>query len=140
MDPVTLKWILAVHVYAILTWVGSLVGLSFILKQHAQANEGARADLIKLEKATAMGADIGATIAMIAGIVMIVQVPELLTKQPWMHAKLTLVAVLLGVHGFQRMRTGKYKRAQVSPEPGWVIPVLELAILGIVVLAVAKPF
>ena len=140
MNPEHLRWILAIHVYAIVTWAGALVGLTYLLKQYASAAEAARADFLSLGKRVAMAADIGATVAIIAGLVMIVQVPELLTKQPWMHPKLTLVAVVLGVHGFQRMRLGKFKRGNVTPNPGWVVPVLEICVLAIIVLAVAKPF
>ena len=140
MDPEQLAWIRAIHVYAIVTWVGALIGLTFLLKQHAVAAEAARADFLSLEKRVAMAADIGATIAIIAGLFMIVQVPELLTKQPWMHPKLALVAVVLGVHGVQRMRLGKFKRGNVTPNPGWVVPVLEICVLAIILLAVAKPF
>lgn len=139
MSPEALRWILAIHVYAMLTWIGALIGLSFILKQHAKAADAARKDFIALEKGVAMAADIGATIAIVAGIYMIVQVPTVM-KQAWMHPKLALVALVLGLHGFQRMRTGKYKRGQVSAEPAWIIPVLEIAIVGIIALAVAKPF
>lgn len=140
MDPVTLKWITAIHVCAIVAWVGALVGLTFLLRQHAKAAEAARADFLSLEKRVAMIADIGATIAIIAGTVILIRVPIILTGAAWMHPKLALVAVLLGLHGFQRMRLGKYKRGNVTPDPSWLAPVLEISVLAIIVLAVAKPF
>lgn len=141
MDYETLKWIRMIHLYAMIVWVGSLIGLTFILRQHAKAAEGAYNDFIELEKGTAMTMDIGATIAMAAGLTMLFSIsPSPLKGQGWMHAKLLMVAILIGVHGFQRMRVGKFKRGEVSANPGWVIPVAEIAVLAIIVLAATRPF
>ncbi|MCP4447679.1 MAG: hypothetical protein GY811_20435 [Myxococcales bacterium] len=141
MDYETLKWIRMIHLYAILSWVGALIGISFILRQHAKAAEGAYKDFIELEKGTAITMDISATIAMICGFAMLFSIsPSPLKGQGWMHAKLFLVVVLAGIHGMQRMRVGKYKRGNVTAEPGWLIPVVEIAALGIIVLASARPF
>ena len=141
MDYETFKWIRVVHIYAILSWTGALVGLSFILRQHSRAAEAARADFIQLEKGTAIAMDISALISMAIGIVMLVVMdPSPMKGGGYMHAKLTLVALMVGIHGMQRIRVGKYKRGEVSAEPAWIIPVLEAAILAIIVLVVAKPF
>lgn len=142
MDVTTLLWLKAGHIFAFLTWVGSLIGLSFILKQHSKAAEASRADFIALEKGTAMAMDIGALIALILGSILLIEIkPSLLKGQGgFMHAKLSLVVVLLGLHGFQRMRVGKYKRGEVTPEPGWVIPAIELSVIAIIVFIVVRPF
>jgi putative membrane protein len=140
MDPETLKWIRVVHIYFVLGWAGSLIGLSFILKQHTKAAEGARNDFIELEKSTAMAMDIMATIAIAAGVVMLMKIPGIMGSGGWIHAKLTLIVVLIGLHGFQRMRVGKYKRGEVGANPGWIIPAVELVVLGIIVMAAGRPF
>jgi len=141
MDYETLKWIRVIHLYGMLTWVGGLVGLSFILKQHAKAAEGAYADFIELEKGTAIAMDIGATVTIACGLAMLFSIsPSPLKGQGWMHAKLLLVVGLIGLHGFQRMRVGKYKRGTVSPNPGWIIPAVEIVAIGIIILAGARPF
>lgn len=137
----TLKWIRVVHICGFLVWMGALFGLSFILRQHSKAAQEARKDFIELEKGTAMAMDISATIAIIAGVLMIMGIePSPMKGQGWLHAKLAVVAVVLGLHGFQRARVGKYKRGEVSAEPAWLIPVLQLSALAIVVLAAARPF
>ncbi len=141
MDYETLKWIRMIHLYGMLTWVGGLVGLSFILKQHAKASEAAYKDFIELEKGTAIAMDIGATVAIACGLAMLFSLtPSPLKGQGWMHAKLLLVVGLIGLHGFQRMRVGKFKRGVVTAEPGWLIPAVEIVALGIIVLASTRPF
>jgi putative membrane protein len=136
----TLTYVRALHIFFVLAWAGSLVGLSFILAQHAKSAEGARNDFIELEKGTAMAMDISAMLAMAAGVYMLVSVPGIMKSGGWIHAKLTLVVVLLGLHGFQRARVAKYKRGEVKANPGWIIPAVELTIFALVMLAAAKPF
>jgi len=135
-----LKWIRVVHLYGMLMWVGSLIGLSFTLRQHAKAAKAAYDDFIALEKGTAMVMDIGALVTMLCGVVMLISHPSLLKGQGWMHAKLLLVVVLIGLHGLQRVRTAKFKRGEVRAGPRWVIAVIELVVLGIIVLVAARPF
>ncbi len=136
----TLTYVRALHIFAVIGWTGALFGLSFILKQHAKSAEGARNDFIELEKGTAMAMDILATLAMIAGVYMLVSMPGIMKSGGWIHAKLTLVVVLLGLHGFQRARVAKYKRGEVKSNPGWIIPAVEATIFALVILAVARPF
>jgi putative membrane protein len=136
----TLKYVRALHIFAVLAWGGALVGLTFILRQHSVAAEGARKDFIELEKGTAMATNIVATIAIAMGVYMLVDIPGMMSTGSWIHAKLTLVALLIGLHGFQRMRVGKYKRGEVTPNPGWIIPAVEVTLFAIVILAAARPF
>lgn len=140
MEFEILTYVRALHIFGVLAWGGSIVGLTFILRQHSVAAEGARADFIELEKGTAMAMDMFATLAMLCGIYMIIKIPGIMSSGGWMHAKLTLILVLLGLHGFQRMRVGKYKRGEVSANPAWIIPAVELTLFAIVILAAAKPF
>jgi putative membrane protein len=133
-------YVRAFHIFGVLAWVGALIGLTFTLMQHAKAAEAARADFIELEKGTAMAMDIFATIAIACGIYLIVSEPSIMKSGGWIHAKLTLVAVLIGLHGFQRARVAKYKRGNVTPNPAWIIPAIEITAFLIVILAAARPF
>lgn len=135
-----LNYVRALHIFAVLAWAGGLIGLTFILRQHAKAAEGAHKDFVELEKATAMAMDLFAAVAISTGVIMIIKTPGLMSGNGWMHAKLTLIVVLLGMHGFQRARVGKYKRGDITPNPGWIIPAIEATVFAIVVLAAAKPF
>jgi putative membrane protein len=133
-------YVRAFHIFGVLAWIGALIGLSFILMQHAKSAEGARADFIELEKGTAMAMDIFAMIAIACGAYLIISHPEIMKSGGWIHAKLTLVLVILGLHGFQRARVAKYKRGEVKPNPAWIIPAIELAAFAVVILAAARPF
>ncbi len=141
MTPETYHWLTAAHVFAFLTWVGSLIGLSFILKQHAVAAEASRPDFIALEKGIAIAMDIGATITLIVGSILLIEIkPSLMKQGGFMHAKLSLVVVLLGLHGFQRMRVGKFKRGAVSANPAWMIPAVEACVVAIIIMIAVRPF
>ena len=140
MDYETIRWIRAIHFFAFITWAGALISLSFILKQHTRCAQEARKDFIALEKPIALAMDIGATFAIAAGVFMLIEIPDIMKGHGWMHAKLTLIVVLIGLHGFQRARVGKYKRGEVGASPTWVIPAIQATVLAIVVLAAAKPF
>ncbi len=133
-------YVRAFHIFGVLAWAGALIGLSFILMQHAKAADGARADFIELEKGTAMAMDIFATIAIACGAFLIIDNTAIMKSGGWIHTKLTLVLVLLGLHGFQRARVAKYKRGDVKPNPAWIIPAIELTVFAIVILAAARPF
>lgn len=136
----TYLYVRAFHIFGILAWSGALIGLSFMLMQHAKAAEGARADFIELEKGTAMAMDIFATIAIACGAYLVISETSIMKSGGWIHAKFTLVFVLLGLHGFQRARVAKYKRGEVKPNPAWIIPAVEITIFAIVMLAATRPF
>ncbi len=140
MDAHVYTWFRAVHLYAMVTWVGALTGCSFVLRQHSKAAPEARKDFVALEKGIAIAMDIGATFVLITGVVMLTTRAADLLRQGWMHGKLLFVVVLLAVHIVQRLRVKAYKQGRVTPEPGWAIPVLEFAIAAAIVLAAARPF
>ena len=142
MDYETLKWIRVIHLCGMLAWVGGLIGLSFILRAHAKADKAAHDTLVSLEKGIAMVMDIGATVAIALGLTMLFTITPTLLKGNggWMHTKLLLVVILIGLHGVQRMRVGKNKRGNVGPEPGWMIPTLGIIIIATIVMASGRPF
>ncbi len=142
MDYETLKWIRVIHLCGMLAWVGGLIGLSFVLRAHANADKAAHDTMVSLEKGIAMVMDIGATIAIALGLTMLFTITPTLLKGNggWMHTKLLLVVILIGLHGVQRMRVGKNKRGNVSAEPGWMIPTLGIVIIATIIMASGRPF
>jgi putative membrane protein len=141
MTADTLKWFMALHFYAFLTWVGSMIGCAFILRAHGAASSGAYSDFVKLEKGVGIAMDVGATIAIIAGLVMLFGLHMLPLKQGgWMHAKLTCVAGLIGIHVVSRIKIRRFRDGDVRPLAAWHIPVLEILVLATIVLAVVRPF
>lgn len=80
--------------------------------------------------------DAGATIAIAAGLTMAFGTTPIAFKTGgWLHIKLTLVVVgVLSVHGLVRVKMRKFRNGDVAPLPNWMLPVLLIALTGIIIL------
>ena len=97
--------------------------------------------LAKLAKKAALFMDIGATFAIVFGLLMIfgIEGGTALVKHPSMHIKLTLVGLgVLGCHGFLRVKLKRLTQGQ-GGLPGFFPPLIMLLGLAIIILAVVKP-
>lgn len=135
MDAAVLSWVLAAHILGFVLWIGGLCGLTLLL-----SSTPGQVALARGGKRIAMVADLGATLAIAAGVVMIAGIKPSPMTQGWMHIKLALVVVgMLGIHGFARV---KLKRAQ-SAEGATVSPLWSAALIAvaaaIIVLATVRP-
>jgi len=125
------------------TWFAGLFYLPRLFVYHADA-----ADRIGIERFRIMERrlfvimSIGAVATVLFGIVMIVAAPVYLTMH-WLHVKLTLVLLLVVYHAmcFKYLRDFELDRQTRGSK--WFRAFNEipsLLLLGIVVLAVVKPF
>ena len=81
-------------------------------------------------------------IVWILGLTMLYLNPALLS-QGWMHTKLLLVLILSGLHGYFISIGKKIDRGDVAPTPRTLKMLNEvpfLIMIGVVILAVGKPF
>jgi protoporphyrinogen IX oxidase len=135
-------WLKAFHVVAMVTWFAGLFYLPRLFVYHADTHEStALQRFCTMERRLFALMTIGAAATLIFGLVMVLVSPAYLTMG-WLHAKLTLVALLVVYHVYcykytrefaqlRNTRTAKYYR--IFNE----IP--SLLLLGIVILAVVKP-
>ena len=140
MDPSIYPWVRIAHIIGIVLWVGGLLAVLSLLRVHTQVDGVARESLTRVEKATAMVMDLGATLAIAAGLYLALKSPKFpntaFVSGGWFHIKLTLVVLgPFALHGMARAKIKKFARGQLSPLPLWVIPVLILAVIGIIVFA-----
>jgi uncharacterized membrane protein len=141
MSANAIAWLRVFHLFGVMTWVGTMMSLFYILDAHARAEMGARPAFHQLERVSAIAMDIGATIAIACGVILLVQEPFLLKGHGFMHAKLALVAVVfLGGHGFLRVKVRKFRESHFKPLPPGLPQLVSLALLGILVLVLVKPF
>jgi putative membrane protein len=127
---------LTVHLLGLAMWVGSMLALAFVLAARAGERDAAMADrLTDLAKKIGRVADGGVTFVLAGGIAMLATNFHGYMTQPWMHAKLTAVLLLLGAHGFLRAKT---KRGGAVPAA--IVPVVVLLALAIIALVVFKPW
>lgn len=106
-------WLKAAHVVGVVMWAGGLLALTRLLWAHARRPTAPEAGerLIAVERALYRGLCApGLFLALFTGVFMLHQAQPLL-KQPFMHAKLGLVALLfvvdhLAMRGIGRLAKG----------------------------------
>jgi putative membrane protein len=141
MSSAIIQWILAIHLFGIVLWTGGMLACLRLLSAHGAAGKAAPEGLILTERRTAVLMDIGATIALLTGLHLLFGPTKPLTQGGWMHAKLTLVVLgMFGLHGFVRAKVSKFRKGDVRPLPGFVMPVFLIVVLGVIVLVRVRPF
>ncbi len=139
MDDPAHALALVIHIVGFTAWIGGLYGIGWLLvARDADKNDAFRARLGELSRGGGRIADVGAVIALVGGVWLLSFAPGAYMRQPWMHTKLTLVVLLLGLHGFFRVKAkraaggeGQFNRAMLT--------VLTLLGAVIVALVVFKP-
>jgi uncharacterized membrane protein len=130
----------AIHILGFLLWVGSMFALSVALRYHERA--GADRDAIMgLERAIGRAMELGALLAIAAGVYMILTKvgPVSPMKQPYLHIKLTLVVVLIAMHGVVRAKMARLGRGQGSAPGAWLGSAILVLAVAAIWLAVVKP-
>jgi protoporphyrinogen IX oxidase len=135
-------WLKALHVVFVVTWFAGLFYLPRLFLYHAATHDAPGLErFIVMERRLFMIMSLGALLAVLFGLAMIVVAPDYLAMG-WLRAKLLLVAALVGYHGWcyrlmRRLRRGAPRHSQrwyrlFNEVPG-------LLLIAIVILAVVKP-
>jgi putative membrane protein len=125
------------------TWFAGLFYLPRLYVYHADAGDWISVQRFRImERRLFIIMSIGAVATIVFGVAMIVAYPAYL-KMGWMHIKLTLVLLLIGYHAlcFKYLRDFAHDRRTHSAK--WFRAFNEvpsLLLLGLVILAVVKPF
>ena len=138
------RFVLALHLISVISWMAGILYLYRLFVYHAEETEGlVKMRFIVMEKKLLRIITLPAAIASLAfGVAMLVMQPILL-QQPWMHAKLGLVVLLLGMtHYAGKIR--KQLEAGVSRRSGKFFRIANevptLLMIGIVLLVILRPF
>lgn len=139
MSHETYLWIKLVHFIGFMIWVGSIFALVHMLREPTEGSGDARRLLAILARRAGRAMDIGAALAIAAGVILLVKMPAEVRplQQPYFHIKLTLVAGLVVLHGFVRMKAGKLAQGETRPVAAALLAatvVLAIGILGIVLV------
>lgn len=138
-------WLKALHVISVIFWMAGMAYLPRLFVYHADAEAGSdKSETFKVMERRLLRGIInpamGATF--LFGGLMLWANPALLTE-PWLHAKLTLVLVMAGLHGvFSRWRKDFELDRNRRPARFYRIvnegpPVL---VVLIVILVIVRPF
>jgi protoporphyrinogen IX oxidase len=130
----------SIHVLGFILWVGSLLGLTLVLQAHQRAS-GPHEGLIGAERSIARAMELGAMLTIVCGALMILFSPAAVSpiRQPYVHMKLTLVVVIIALHGLVRAKMAKLGRGEGKAPPSWVNGLILLVAIGAIALAILKP-
>jgi len=138
-------WIKSFHVVAMVTWFAGLFYLPRLFVYHSLAEDSISRERFKImERKLYFGIMTpGAIFTLLLGLWMLIPNWEAYKSMGWMHAKLGLVAILLGYH----VLCGKYlfQFKQDRNRHGhvfyrWFNEIPVLLLMGIVILVMVKPF
>lgn len=138
-------WLKALHIVAIVCWFAGLFYLPRLFVYHAMSEDQlSRERFQTMERKLYRGIMIPSMIAtLLFGIGMIAMNPGLFATGGWLHAKLTLVIVLIGYHhlcGAQLKRFARDQNNRSHVFYRWFNEFPVLLLLAIVILVVVKPF
>jgi protoporphyrinogen IX oxidase len=138
----TLLWLKAFHVVFVVTWFAGLFYLPRLFVYHVSASDPiSQARFVVMERRLLVMTTIGGALTVLFGILMILMAPAYLA-QGWLHAKLTLVLLLIGYHLWCRslmhaLRDGRNRHSQRWFRLFNEVP--SVLLIAIVILAVVKP-
>lgn len=135
-------WLKAFHVAFVVTWFAGLFYLPRLFVYHAAATDVISVERFKvMERRLFSIMTLGGALAVLFGISMLIANAAYL-QQPWMHAKLTLVILLIAYHIWCYRLLKQFARNQNVHSQRWYRLFNEapaLFLLAIVILVVVKP-
>jgi putative membrane protein len=140
-------WLKAFHIIFVVTWFAGLFYLPRLFVYHVDArDEVSLARFLVMERRLMAITHIGGALALLFGLLLLYwwlsHAPAYLS-QGWLHAKLTLVALLIGYHGWCAVLVRRFAAGRNRHSGRWYrffneVPALLL--VAVVVLVVVKPF
>lgn len=140
-----LAWVKALHIIFMVTWFAGLFYLPRLFVYHTEVSDDSGYQrFCVMEKRLSVLMSIGAVLTIVFGIwLMLLYGGGWIAANAWLHAKLLLVLILIGYHGWCQIQVKKFREQRNSHGSGFFrlineVPTLFLA--AIVILAVVKPF
>lgn len=137
-------WIKAAHVIAVISWMAGMLYLPRLFVYHSETPKGSiQSDTFKIMERRLLKAIINPAMALtwVLGLILIWQGGWITSG--WLHAKILLVLVLSGVHGFLS-KTVRIFAADQNTRPAkfyrMINEVPTVLMILIVILVIVKPF
>jgi putative membrane protein len=137
-------WIKAIHVIAVIAWMAGMLYLPRLFVYHAEAAVGSeKSETFKVMERRLLRAIINPamTVTWAAGLWLAWKVFHF--EGGWLHAKIGLVVVMSGLHGYLSAAVRKFARdGNEKPARHWRIvnEIPTLLLIAIVILVIVKPF
>ena len=135
-------WVKALHIVFVVTWFAGLFYLPRLFVYHAETTQPAVRDQLKImERRLLMITHVGGALALVFGVITLSLVPAYL-QQPWLHAKLFGVVLLIGYHAYLVRLKNAFAQDRILHSSRWLRLFNEapaLLLIAIVILVVVKP-
>lgn len=139
-------WMQAFHIIFVVTWFAALFYLPRLFVYHAQTDDAAGNERFKImERKLYRGIMTPSAVLVVGSGIWLLSFYDLATLKTmgWLHAKLTLVVLLLGYHHIcgrylQHFANDNNQKSHVFYR--WFNELPVLVLIGVVILAVVKPF
>ncbi|MCM2343550.1 MAG: protoporphyrinogen oxidase HemJ [Alphaproteobacteria bacterium] len=138
-------WLKALHIMSVIAWMAGMFYLPRLFAYHAESAIGSdKSETFKVMERRLLRIIVNPAMmaAFVFGGLMIWANPDLM-QSGWFHAKLTLIIVMTACHGlFARWRKVFLRDQNQHPAKFYKIwnEVPTILMIGIVILAVVKPF
>lgn len=136
-------WLKAFHVIATVTWFAGLFYLPRLFVYHADAGDWISVERFRvMERRLFILMSVGGLLTVILGVAMVLALPAYL-KMGWLHVKLTLVALLIAYHLMCYKFVRDFAHDRKTHSAKWFRmfnEVPSVLLIGIVILAIVKPF
>jgi protoporphyrinogen IX oxidase len=145
LDPAAAyPWIKALHVIAVISWMAGMLYLPRLFVYHAEAERGSvQSETFKVMERRLLRDIINPSITVTSAAGLWLGWYGFAFQAGWLHAKLALVLILSGVHGYLAGAVRRFAEDRnEKPARHWRIvnEVPTLLMIAIVVLVVVKPF
>jgi protoporphyrinogen IX oxidase len=133
------EWLSIGHILGFVLWIGGLISVLHLLGAHSAVDAAARAVLSRQQRKAAMLMDMGATLTLVCGLWRAIgSIPNQFTTGAWLHIKVTLVVVvLLGIHGYARVKIRKFRNGEVKAIPA-SLPYVVVVVAAVIIVLGAK--
>ncbi len=137
-------WVKVLHVLAVISWMVGMFYLPRLFVYHTEAGVGSpQAETFKVMERRLMRAIVNPAMVVtwVTGLWLAIEVYAF--QGGWLHAKLTLVVLMSGLHGYfsaARKRLERDEMTKTSRHWRMMNELPTLLLVGIVILVIVKPF
>jgi len=139
-----MRWLLALHIIFVVTWFAGLFYLPRLFVYASIHTGDEQQEIFRVMQRKLLGiTNLGGGLAALFGVWMIVAAPDYYLSLGWLHAKLVLVAALIGYHVWCARIVAVFREGRNTRDHVWYRWFNEapaLLLVAIVLLAILKPF
>ena len=132
-------WLLVLHILGFTLWISGLLMTTFVLLRHIRETAPeARAGLAAVERfgLRALG-DPGASLAILAGIMLITTNSSYYLHARWLHIKFIFVLLLIALHVIVGTRSKAFASGRITLDSGYVRLLLIVIVLVFISILIA---